>query len=107
MYFPKHRFIPFIRDVDSYVREHANEVSFARYRSKVIDVATHELQNNQLLKPKFKDILLTLLSGDLKRYDHAVNVIYQELIRNARLNEFITGQKDRQHYQDRIYETHY
>ena len=29
MYFPKHRLIPFIRDVDSYVREHANEVSFA------------------------------------------------------------------------------
>ena len=49
-----------------YVCEHANEVSFARYGSKVIEVATHELQNNQLLKPKFKDILLTLVSGDLK-----------------------------------------
>lgn len=96
MYFPKHTLIPFIRDVDSYVREHANEVSFARYGSKVIEVATHELQNNQLLKPKFKDILLTLVSGDLKGYDHAVNVIYQELIRklcNTRLNEFITTHK--------------
>ena len=96
MYFPKRIFVPFIRDVDSYVREHANEVSFARYGSKVIEVATHELQNNQLLKPKFKDILLTLISGDLKGYDHAVNVIYQELIRklcNTRLNEFITTHK--------------
>ena len=93
MYFPKKSLIPFIRDVDSYVREHANEVSFARYGSKVIEVATHELQNNQLLNPKFEDILLTLVSGDLKGYEHAVNNIYQELIRklcNTRLNESIT-----------------
>ena len=76
MHFPKHTLLPFIRDVDSYVREHANEVSFAQYGSKVIEVASHELQNNQLLKPKFKDILLTLVSGDLKGYDHAVNVNY-------------------------------
>ena len=59
-------------------------------------LATHELQNNQLLNPKFKDILLTLVSGDLKGYEHAVNNIYQELICklcNTRLNEFIITHK--------------
>ena len=96
MYFPEKRLIPFIGDVDSYVREHANEISFARYGSKVIEVATHELQNNRLLKPKFKDILLTIISGDLKGYERAVDNVYQELIRklcNTRLNEFITTHK--------------
>ena len=94
MYFPEKRFIPFIRDVDSCVHEHANEISFARYGSKVIEVSTHELQNNQLLKPKFKGILLNIVSGDLTGYERAVDV-YQ-LIRklcNTRLNEFITTQK--------------
>ena len=96
MYFPVKQLIPFIRDVDSYVREHANEISFARYGSKVIEVSTHELKNNQLLKPKFKGILLNLVSGDLKGYEHAVDNVYQELIRklcNTRLNEFITTHK--------------
>ena len=104
MYFPKHRLIPFIRDVDSYVRENANEVSFARYGSKVIEVATHELQNNQLLKPKFKDILLTLVSGDLKGYDHAVNVnLSVSFATHASMSSLQpisltqSGQKDRQH----------
>lgn len=96
MYFPEKRLIPFIRDVDSCVREHANEISFARYGSKVIEVSTHELQNNQLLKPKFKGILLNIVSGDLKGYERAVDNVYQELIRklcNTRLNEFITTHK--------------
>ena len=56
----------------------------------MIEASTHELQNNQLLKPKFKGILLNIISGDLKGYERAVDV-YQELIRklcNTRLNEY-------------------
>ena len=93
MYFPSKSFIPFIKDVDSCVCEHANEVSFTRYGSKVIEVTTQELKSNQLLKPKFKAILLTLVSGGLEGYECAIDNVYQELIRklcNTRLNEFIT-----------------
>ena len=38
MYFPHFAFIPFIKSVDNCIREHANEVSFRRYGSKLVEV---------------------------------------------------------------------
>ena len=38
MYFPHTLFIPFVRAVDECVREHANETSFKRYGSKLVQV---------------------------------------------------------------------
>ena len=48
------------------------------------------------MKPKIKDNLLNIVSGDLKGYECAVDNVYQELIPklcNTRLNEFITTHK--------------
>ena len=114
LYFPQMCFIPFIRSVDDCVREHANEVSFKRYGSKLVEVASQQLKSNQLLKPKF---LETLSKQDVSQYESAIEVVYQELIRklcNTRLNEFITShqhsvasRKDQQHYQDKTYVTIY
>lgn len=39
MYFPHPSFVPFIRAVDECVREHANETSFKRYGSKLVQVS--------------------------------------------------------------------
>ena len=39
MYFPHISFIPFVRAVDECVREHANETSFKRYGSRLVQVS--------------------------------------------------------------------
>ena len=60
----------------------------------LLQVASHQLKSNQLLKPQFVSTLSKRVEGGLTGYELAVDRVYQEMVRklcNTRLNEFITS----------------
>ena len=77
------------RDVLIFSSSSMGQISFF-----AVQVATHQLKINQLLKPEFQKILTVRGTGGLTGFHTAVHKVYDELVRklcNTRLNEFITS----------------
>ena len=95
MYFPAPRFIPFIKNVDKCVLEYANESSFKQYGSRLVEVATEKLRQNDDLETQF----ISLLKESYQDYDHnreMVHRIFMEITRklcNTRIQEFLDVQR--------------
>lgn len=53
LYFPDDAFLPFIKEVDTLVKENSTELALKRYGSDMIKVTTLQLQSILILKNNF------------------------------------------------------
>ena len=91
MYFPKTRFIPFIKAVDKIVLEYANELSFKEYGAKLVEVTTKQVRQNEELECQFNRLVQSDFD-DFIVYQDSVHEVYLELTRklcNTRIQEYL------------------
>lgn len=97
MYFPDLALLPFIRSVDTCVREIANDVGFKRYGKNLVAVVTQQVQHNKLLFKEFETFLYSKVEG-VHSADKAIVSVYSEFSRklcNTRVNEFLDTYRQR------------
>ena len=95
MYFPDREFLPYLKELDTRVRENANEDMFQHYGQDLVTVTTTSIMHNKELRRKFHQCILAK-SKDADVQSKAVDNVYKEFTRklcNTRLNEFLDSQR--------------
>ena len=95
MYFPDREFLPYLKEVDTLVRENANEDMFQRYGQDLVTVTTTSIMHNKELRGRFNQCYLTK-SKDADVQSKAIDNVYKEFTRklcNTRINEFLDSQR--------------
>ena len=88
MYFPDRKFLPYLKEVDTLVRENANEDMFQFYGQDLVTVTTTSIMHNKELRGRFNQYYLTK-SKDADVQSKAIDNVYKELTRklcNTRIN---------------------
>ena len=76
MYFPQSHYIPFIKDVDKCVVEHANMSSFKQHGSRLVEVVSEQLSLNSELEKHFTTLVK---AGSIEEFNIAsVHAVYLE-----------------------------
>ena len=91
MYFPAACYIPFIKNVDKCVSEYANESSLKQHGSRLVEVATENLRNNNDLETQFISVLKDIYL-DYSQNGETVHRVFLEFTRklcNTRIQEFL------------------
>jgi hypothetical protein len=95
MYFPDWEFLPYLKELDTRVRENANEDVFQRYGQDLVTVTTTLIMHNKELREQFNQCYLgKSKDGDVQ--SEAVNNVYNEFTRklcNTRLNEYLDSHR--------------
>ena len=93
MYFPDVHYIPFIKNLDACVLAYANELSFKQYGSKLVEIATEKLRQNNNLEIQFSSLIHESVSDHERE---AVHEVYLEMTRklcNTRIQEFLDAHR--------------
>ncbi len=100
MYFPSKEILCFLKHVDACVMENANEASFKKYGSEMIEVAVKQLEATQELRQelrqKFNSYITMKLSSkqvhNVSDFENEIISVYKELtskLCHTRLGEFM------------------
>ena len=95
MYFPDREFLPYLKELDTRVRENANKDMFQCYGQDLVTVTTTSIMHNKELRRRFHQCILAK-SKDADVQSKAVDNVYKEFTRklcNTRLNEFLESQR--------------
>lgn len=99
MYFPEPSFIPFIKEIDTKVRQIANNDGIQQHGKNIVQVATNEINKARTsLKEQFETILLKKIDS-LDGMENIVTTVYNEFTRklyNTRLGEFMDSYRQSQ-----------
>ena len=91
MYFPDLALLPFIKSVDTCVRENTNDIGFKRYGKNLVTVVTEQVQRNELLRKEFDAFVYSKVDS-AQSADKVIDSVYSEFCRklcNTRVNEFL------------------
>ena len=96
MYFPAREFLDFIKSIDGIVTENANEVTFQKYGSQMIEVVAKQLEATQELQKQFQSLFSSRMASKslcVTDFTDEILLIYKELSRklcHTRLSEFMS-----------------
>ena len=97
MYFPCEEFLTFLKELDAFLLENANQKSLERYGARLVEVATQQVRANQQLEDSFKKLLVSRLESlqeNTEVYNIELTSVYAEISRklcNTRLREFLSA----------------
>ena len=96
--FPRMELLPFLKEVDSNVREFATDINLAKYPTKFIDVCQTSVLNNEKLEIDFKLFVASFTSAEDAINDGVISGVFKALVSklaNTRINEFLNAKVER------------
>ncbi|XP_015779652.1 PREDICTED: uncharacterized protein LOC107357522 [Acropora digitifera] len=96
--FPKHELLPWLRSVDTEVRQFATDSNLKKFPTKFIKMCQNIVKLNERLEMDFRLIVSSLLNSESTVNTELVNSIHHVLVSklaNTRINEYLNAKVER------------
>ena len=96
--FPKHELLPWLRSVDTEVRQFATDSNLKKFPTKFIKMCQNIVKLNERIEMDFRLIVSSLLNSESTVNTELVNSIHHVLVSklaNTRINEYLNAKVER------------